>query len=167
MKISRTIALSAAAVGITFGVVATPTIAMAAPQTDHQQTSVSAGQDIKFGYAVTIHFTNHTDRPIFIGPYQTEVPPRETRVISNGSTFGVDIDSNFSYGSKDAHHYGVRAKNPSIGTPWIDIAGSGERKLDEGQGFYHEFDGHRVDVNRGGDTSSANGYKHFNVDVRS
>lgn len=175
MKLVRSLALAGAAAGITLGAVAMPAAAMATtPATSPTGTSAGICSECgwltkpsdNFAYAVIIHFTNHTDQSIFIGPYQTEVKPGETREIANGSTFGVDIDSNFSYGSKESHHYSVRAKNPSIGTPWIDIAGSGERKLSEGEGFSHDFDGHHVDVNRGGDSSAANGYKHFNVDVR-
>lgn len=164
MKLVRNLSLAGAAIGMTFCAVAMPAVSMAATPDTGSSASVQSQQD-NFAYAVTIHFTNRTDQSIFIGPYQTEVKPGETREISGGKAFGVDIDSNFSFGSREAAKFSVKAKNPSFGTPWIDIAGSGERSLSEGQSFDHEFQGHQISVNRGGDTASSNGYKHFNVSV--
>lgn len=164
MKLIRTLTLAGAAVGMTFCAVAMPAVSMAATPEAGTGTPGQSQQD-NFAYAVHVHFTNNTDQSMFIGPYQTEVKPGETKELAQGKVFGVDIDSNFSFGSKDATKYSVKAKNPTFGTPWINIAGSGERALSEGQSFDHEFDGHKISVNRGGDTSASNGYKHFNVSV--
>ncbi|MFN8126195.1 MAG: hypothetical protein U0R64_06790 [Candidatus Nanopelagicales bacterium] len=131
-----------------------------APATAPAPAEHSTAQDPQFAYGVHVTMINETRSTLNFGTYT--IKPGERATVSNGSSFGRDIVTSYSYDG--GQRYGVEAKNPSFGYPWIKVANSGERGMGERTSFTTEFDGHKVEVWRDGDRDG--GWKQFTIYVK-
>lgn len=160
MKNRRTTRIAAACLASLALLGSGSAVAMAAPMPAPADASV-AHQNPQFAYGVHVTMVNETNQTLVFGTQQ--IKPGERATISNGSTFGRDIVTSYSY--ENGARYAVEAKNPSMGYPWILVANSGERTMTENTRFTTVTDGHHLEVERNGDHQT--GWKRFTIIVQS